>query len=88
MTGSKPAKYFIVCWYVISPLFITVIWLFNWIRYEPIKYGSYEFPAGAQIFGWCIALVSILAVPLGAIHTFVKSPGKTMAEVKLNLNFE
>ncbi|RNA10549.1 sodium- and chloride-dependent GABA transporter ine-like [Brachionus plicatilis] len=80
MTGSRPAKYFKVCWYVVSPLFITVVWLFNWIRYEPIKYGSYEFPAGAQIFGWCIALVSILAVPLGAIHTLVKSPGKTMAE--------
>lgn len=81
MTGKKPPKYFIICWYVISPLFIFIVWILNWIKYEPIKYGTYEFSSGAQLFGWSIALTSILAVPLGAIHTLIKAPGKSISEV-------
>ncbi|CAF0789248.1 unnamed protein product [Brachionus calyciflorus] len=80
MTGSKPNRYFVICWYIISPLFIIIIWTFNWIKYEPVKYGNYEFPVGAQLFGWCIALVSIVAIPLGAIHTIIKTPGKNFSE--------
>ena len=50
--------------------------MLNWIQYEPIKYGKYEFSAGALAFGWCIAVVSIIVIPLGAIHTLMKSDGK------------
>ena len=54
--------------------------MLNWIQYEPVKYGKYEFSSGAQGFGWCIAVVSIIVIPLGAIHTLIKSEGKTLKE--------
>ena len=82
MNGEKPNFYFKACWYVITPSFILIIWGFNWYMYEPIKYGnSYTFNAGAQAFGWCIAMVSIISIPLGALHTFYNAPGKTFKKV-------
>lgn len=80
MTGSKPSIFFRVCWYGVTPMFILIIWGVNWYRYEPITYGSYEFPLGAQLFGWTIALISIISIPLGAIHTLLNTPGKTFSQ--------
>ena len=80
MNGERVNIYFKVCWYFVSPAFIFVIWMLNWIQYEPIKYGKYEFSGGALAFGWCIAMISIIAVPIGAIHTIVNAEGKSIKE--------
>jgi hypothetical protein len=85
MTGSKPNKLIIICWYLVSPAFILGIWTFSWIKYTPISYGKYEYSDGAMTFGWCIALVSIVAIPAGAVHTLVMSSEKTLFEVDLEL---
>ncbi len=83
MNGERPNLYFKACWFFITPSFILIIWGFNWYQYEPIKYGNnYTFSAGAQAFGWCIAMVSIISIPLGALHTFLKAPGKTFSQVR------
>lgn len=81
MTGRKPNKYFLACWYFVTPTFILTIWAFNWYQYEPVTYGSYVYPAWAQIMGWLIGLCSIVSIPLGAVHTLAKSPGQTFLEV-------
>ena len=80
MNGEVVNIYFKICWYGITPVFIFVIWMLNWIQYEPIKYGTYEFSGGAQGFGWCIAVLSLIVIPLGAIHTFVNSKGTTFKQ--------
>jgi hypothetical protein len=81
MTGERVHVFFVACWYVVSPSFIFTIWLLNWIQFEPIKYGSYEYPLPVKIFGWCITLVSISAIPLGAVHTLAKTPGESFYQV-------
>ncbi len=88
MTGHKPNIYFTCCWYVITPLFVTSIWVLNWVQYKPITYGKYEYSLGAQLFGWAISLVSIVAIPAGAIHTLNNTPGATFSQVKkINIIF-
>jgi hypothetical protein len=82
MNYQKPNIVIQICWYVVSPLFILVIWAFNWYDYQPIKYGNKEFSAGAMAFGWCIALISIISIPSGAIHTILStSSSKSFYEV-------
>lgn len=80
-TGQNPNLFFLTCWKVLAPLCILVIWTLNWYAYEPVTYGNYVFPLAAQIFGWIIALISLLAIPLGALHTFIKTPGKNFIQV-------
>lgn len=88
MTGKKPNKFILLCWYIVSPLFILIIWIFNWIQYTPITYGKYNYSFGAMTFGWCIALFSIIAIPAGAIHTIYHSPEKTFIKVKKSLYYK
>ena len=87
MNGIKVNKIIVIIWYFVSPPFIFVIWIFSYIDYTPISYGKYQFNDGAQAFGWCIAVVSIIAVPAGAIHTLIKSPEITLWMVLLKLYF-
>jgi hypothetical protein len=62
----------------VSPLFVLLIWSFNWYDLTTsnnlVTYGTYKFNAGAMSFGWGVALISIIAIPCGALHTIVKLP--------------
>lgn len=40
-----------------------------------LKYEDYTFPSWANSLGWCIAMSSMLAVPLYAIYKFLSVPG-------------
>lgn len=81
MTGKKPNKFILVCWYFASPLFILIIWIFNWAQYTPITYGKYHYSSTAMTFGWFICSISIVAIPAGAIHTLWNSPEKKLINV-------
>lgn len=86
LNGQKPNKYITTCWVFVSPVFILIIWSFNWYSIatskEIIKYGDYSFNAGAMGFGWCISLISIMSIPLAAVHTVINIPGDfTLLEV-------
>ncbi len=84
LTGEYVNIAFIFCWKFLAPLCILLIWGLNWYLYEPVTYGNYEYPIGAQIYGWCIALISIVAIPLAACHSVVKATGKNLIEVIIN----
>ncbi|XP_054749060.2 sodium- and chloride-dependent GABA transporter ine-like isoform X1 [Lytechinus pictus] len=75
MTGSYPNIYFRACWLVISPVLILAILIFTIVDYEPVTYGNYIYPAWCQGLGWCVALLSIMCMPVGAIHTLATSKG-------------
>uniref|UniRef100_A0A3Q1CU20 Transporter n=1 Tax=Amphiprion ocellaris TaxID=80972 RepID=A0A3Q1CU20_AMPOC len=75
MNGSRPNIFFRVCWLVVAPVLITVILIFSIIQFKPARYEQYVFPSWAQGVGWCIALASIIWIPLGAIHTLWLLPG-------------
>ncbi|XP_041456144.1 sodium- and chloride-dependent GABA transporter ine-like isoform X1 [Lytechinus variegatus] len=75
MTGSYPNIYFRACWLVISPVLILAILIFTIVDYEPVTYGKYIYPAWCQGLGWCVALLSIMCMPVGAIHTLATSKG-------------
>lgn len=47
-----------------------------------VRYGNdYVYPVWAEIIGWCIALLSIIPIPLGAIHAVHKADGDTLFQV-------
>lgn len=81
-----------MCWYVVSPIFVLVIWSFNWYDIfttnEIITYGDYKFNNGAMGFGWGIAIVSICAIPAGAVHTIYKLPSNLSLSEKFKLSIK
>ncbi|KAK5648640.1 hypothetical protein RI129_003532 [Pyrocoelia pectoralis] len=75
MLGIKPGLYWRICWKFVSPSFIIGVILFGLIFPDPLKYEDYDYPGWAEGVGWCLALASILMIPLTAIWQLLKAPG-------------
>lgn len=50
------------------------------VQYTPVRYGKYKYPAWAEGVGWGVSLVSIIWIPLGAIHEIYINKG-SLSEV-------
>ncbi|CAM4794437.1 unnamed protein product [Rotaria magnacalcarata] len=82
--GFRPGRFWKWCWIVFTPLLCTSIAIFSLIEYEPVKYKNYQFPSWAEYIGWCIALSSILAIPIYAIAFFAKQTGSFKQRWKIS----
>jgi hypothetical protein len=76
MTGWKPSlllkSYIVVMISTLSPIVITIILITDLIAEgEGITYGKYIYPYWGQWIGWSLALLSIVAIPCGAVHHII-----------------
>lgn len=62
MLGFEPGWYWKICWAVVSPVLLTLIFIAGLVDWDASKY-----PPWAQGVGWCVAGVSVLQIPLWAI---------------------
>ncbi|XP_066249630.1 sodium-dependent nutrient amino acid transporter 1-like [Euwallacea similis] len=62
MTGHKPGIYWRLCWGIIMPLLLVVIFIYFVATLKPLYYGIYKlpYPDGILAFGWCILAVGVL----------------------------
>ncbi|XP_050452102.1 sodium- and chloride-dependent glycine transporter 1-like isoform X2 [Cataglyphis hispanica] len=49
-------------WKVITPAALFFILCFNWVKYEPVKYGTYIYPKWADVLGWVISMLPVLVI--------------------------
>ncbi len=79
MTGWKPSlllkSHIVVMISTLSPIVITIILVkdvWSLIADEDvITYGKYIYPFWGQWIGWSFALLSIVAIPCGAVHHII-----------------
>ncbi|KAG1690711.1 Sodium- and chloride-dependent glycine transporter 2 [Nymphon striatum] len=66
MAGWDPSwcmkSHLSVVFLTISPAILIIILLATFIKYEPFKSGSYEYPLWANIFGWIISFAPMLII--------------------------
>ena len=63
MLGFTPGWYFKVCWVVISPLLLVVIFIASCADWQQPSYGSTPYPTWAHAIGWALTLVSVIQIP-------------------------
>ncbi|KAL4710706.1 hypothetical protein ACJJTC_004351 [Scirpophaga incertulas] len=80
MTGRCPSFYFRFCWLIAAPALLLALWVASLVDYTPPSYRQYPYPAWAQALGWTIASVSLLCIPVYAVVTVARAPGKTLGE--------
>jgi len=51
------------------------VFVFSVVKYEPLVYMNYRYPAWGQGIGWMMALSSIIVIPGYAIYLFIVTPG-------------
>uniref|UniRef100_A0A8C1DRP9 Transporter n=1 Tax=Cyprinus carpio carpio TaxID=630221 RepID=A0A8C1DRP9_CYPCA len=79
MLGKKPNLFFRVCWQFLSPMLVLGILISSIFQYTPARYGkSYTYPFWAEVVGWFISLVSIIWIPLGALHELWTTEGSML----------
>jgi len=68
MLGSEPSWFWKICWAVISPIFLIVIFLAAVCTWEAPKYsGVITYPEWAHIVGWVLVGISAIQIPLWAL---------------------
>ncbi|XP_014677275.1 PREDICTED: sodium- and chloride-dependent betaine transporter-like [Priapulus caudatus] len=74
MDGKGPPMFFIVCWLVVSPLLLMVIWIMSLVQHSPLEYNgdSSFYPAWAEPLGWTITILPLLCIPGMAIIYYYK----------------
>ena len=55
----------------------------NIAQHEPVKYGTRSYPSWAIGVGWLIAIIPILMIPVGLLHSILSSEG-TISQVIVN----
>ncbi|XP_011193334.1 sodium-dependent nutrient amino acid transporter 1 [Zeugodacus cucurbitae] len=67
MTNRKVSIYWRLCWGVITPLLLAVIFIYSLVVMEPITYAGWSYPTSAEIVGWVLLLIGFLQFPLWGI---------------------
>ncbi|XP_015607712.1 sodium- and chloride-dependent glycine transporter 1 isoform X2 [Cephus cinctus] len=49
-------------WKVVTPAALFFILFFNWVEYEPLKYGAYVYPRWADVVGWIVGLLPVFVI--------------------------
>ncbi|XP_064612763.1 sodium-dependent serotonin transporter-like [Liolophura sinensis] len=75
MLGFEPGIFWKVCWAVICPVFLLVLFVLSCYAYSGISLGSYNFPAWSLALGWIITLTSLICIPIYAIYKLIVTPG-------------
>lgn len=60
--------------------FLQALLVYNIIKYQPSEYGSYRFPAWAEVLGILMGVLSCLMIPMGMVVAVLREEG-TLWEV-------
>jgi solute carrier family 6 GABA transporter-like protein 1 len=85
MLGYYPSFWWKMCWMFTTPLICVGVFIFSVVKYEPLEYMNYRYPAWGEGIGWLMALSSILVIPAYAIYLFIVTPGTLRQRMKLLL---
>ncbi|XP_054630715.1 sodium- and chloride-dependent GABA transporter ine isoform X2 [Dunckerocampus dactyliophorus] len=81
MLGKSVNFYFRICWFLLCPLLVLCILVSSIIQYTPVQYGPYKYPLWAEWVGWGVSLVSLIWIPIGAIHEICNNKGSFLSRL-------
>ncbi|MEE6478512.1 hypothetical protein FKM82_011865 [Ascaphus truei] len=82
MLGFKPGLYFRVCWTFLTPVTLLGLLGYSILKYQPSKYGSYQFPLWSEALGILMGLLSCLMIPIGMLVAVLKEEGTLWERIR------
>ncbi|KAM9813366.1 sodium- and chloride-dependent neutral and basic amino acid transporter B(0+)-like [Neosynchiropus ocellatus] len=64
-----------MCWFIITPCVVLVIFCWSLISYKPLTYGTVEYPEWGLALGWCILAFILVWIPLVALFKLLRAEG-------------
>lgn len=82
MIGYRISPVFNFAWKYVSPLTTGGLFTFYVATHKSLKFNAYEYPTWAIVFGWSLAIVSMVMLPISMLYAWLKAPKHlTFAEV-------
>lgn len=76
MTGSTPGLWWMLCWKYFSPCIIFTVFIFSIVKWNGVTYNTtYRYPVWAEVFGWLLALSSMVWLPIGLVSSYISAKG-------------
>ncbi|XP_057686158.1 sodium- and chloride-dependent creatine transporter 1-like isoform X2 [Corythoichthys intestinalis] len=76
MIGYHPLPYMKWCWSYVTPLLCMGVFFFHVVNYKPLTYNNvYTYPLWGELFGWVLALSSMLCIPLTVVYKLLRCKG-------------
>ncbi|XP_073505889.1 sodium-dependent proline transporter [Phyllobates terribilis] len=82
MLGFKPGIYFKACWAFLSPVTLIGLLAYSIIKYQPSKYGNYQFPYWSEALGILMGLLSCMMIPIGMLVAVLKEEGTLWERIR------
>ena len=77
MIGYPITPWFHLAWRYVTPAITGGLFIFYVCSQQSFRFNAtYRYPAWAIGFGWCLALASILMLPLTMIVTWVRTSSR------------
>lgn len=64
MTGRHVTFYWRICWFLLAPLTMTIVFIYSTITMESLTYAGEKYPTPYLVAGWSIFLFAMLQLPL------------------------
>ncbi|WAR03537.1 SC6A4-like protein [Mya arenaria] len=75
MLGFQPGIYWKICWAIICPTFLAVLFVLSIVAYAGLEIEDYRFPHWAESVGWLVTSSSLVCIPVGIIASLVFTRG-------------
>ncbi|XP_069131670.1 sodium- and chloride-dependent glycine transporter 2-like [Argopecten irradians] len=82
MIGKRPNPVWKVMWKFITPSVIFLNFVFNATKMKPVEYANKAYPAWSIVFGWMIAIVSLVPIPLGIAKELALQKGGIFERIR------
>ncbi|XP_031628886.1 sodium-dependent nutrient amino acid transporter 1-like [Contarinia nasturtii] len=74
MTKRRPSFYWRICWFLLAPVIMTIVYIYSRITMGSLKYAGMDFPTKYILLGWCFFLLAMIQIPIWFIVCVVRSP--------------
>ncbi|XP_012219266.1 sodium-dependent nutrient amino acid transporter 1-like isoform X2 [Linepithema humile] len=64
MLGRRLSIFWRLCWGIVTPAIIFIIFLYSLINLEPLKYNNIFYPNAAYVIGWILFSIAVVQIPL------------------------
>ncbi|XP_014773765.2 sodium- and chloride-dependent glycine transporter 1 isoform X1 [Octopus bimaculoides] len=73
MLGKKTFMVMNFCCKFITPIIMFLLILFKFVKFQPIKMGSYEYPMSAQVIGYLLSALCVIFIPGYLIYYLLRN---------------
>ncbi|XP_030640666.1 solute carrier family 6 member 6a [Chanos chanos] len=83
MIGYRPNVWMKWSWTLITPVLCVGCFVFSLVKYKPLTYNKvYEYPDWSIGVGWCLALASMICIPMVVVIKIIQSDGSLIERIK------